>query len=56
MLLHLADAIESGPREKGGETYKRDAMEALMHGADLARDRKVNLLHVAHIYDEMKNR
>ena len=56
MLRHLAGAIESGPREKGGETYKRDAMDALLHGADLARDRKVNMLHVAHIYDEMTKR
>jgi hypothetical protein len=30
-------------------------MDALMHGAELARDRKINLLHVAHIYDARVN-
>jgi hypothetical protein len=51
MLKHLADAIEHGPKQRGGESYQGDAIEALMHGAELARDRKINLLHVAHVYD-----
>lgn len=51
MLTHLADAIDAGPAQRGGETYQRDAIQALEYGAQLARDRKVNLLHVAYIYD-----
>lgn len=52
MLLHMADAIENGRQQRRGETYQDDAVEALRHGAELARDRKINLLHVAQVYDE----
>ena len=55
MLKHLADAIEHGPSQKGGETYQEDAIDALLHGAELARDRKINLLHVAQVYDAKVN-
>ncbi len=51
MLDHLADAIASGPKQQRGETYQADAIEALRDGAAYARDRKINLLHVAHVYD-----
>lgn len=50
MLTHLADAIENGPR--GRETYQGDAIEALLHGAEIAADRVECLEHVAEIYDE----
>ena len=55
MLLHMADAIEHGRPQKRGETYQTDAIDALTHGAELARDRKVNLMHVAHVYDARVN-
>lgn len=51
MLKHLADAIEHGPSQTRGETYQSDAIEALTHGAELARDRVVNLKHCGRIYD-----
>lgn len=51
MLTHLADAIENGPR--GRETYQGDAIEALLHGAELAADRVECLGHVADTYDRM---
>lgn len=49
MLTHLADAIENGPR--GRETYQGDAIEALLHGAQIAERSIENLEHVAEIYD-----
>jgi hypothetical protein len=49
MLTHLADAIENGPR--GRETYQGDAIEALLHGAEIAERSIENLEHVAEIYD-----
>lgn len=51
MLSHLADAIEHGPSQTRGETYQSDAVEALLHGSDLARDRIQNLKHCGRIYD-----
>lgn len=51
LLTHLADAVEHGPRSGRSETYQEDAVDALLHGAEVVRDRYVNLLHVAHIYD-----
>lgn len=51
MLAHLADAIEHGPSQTRGETYQSDAIEALLHGSELARDRVFNLKHCARIYD-----
>lgn len=50
MLSHLADAIENGPR--GRETYQGDAIEALLHGAEIAADRVECLEHVAEIWDD----
>lgn len=52
MLQHLADVVENGPRQSPGATYQEEAIDALMHGAELARDRRVNLMHVGHLYDE----
>lgn len=53
MLAHLADAIEHGPdRQRGGETYQEEAIDALKHGSTLARKERCNLIHVALIYDE----
>lgn len=51
LLTHLADAVEHGPRAGRSETYQEDAVDALVHGAEIVRDRYVNLLHVAHICD-----
>lgn len=51
MLKHLADAIEHGPSQSRGETYQADAIEALLHGSELARDRVQNLKHCGRIYD-----
>lgn len=51
MLLHMADAILNGRPQRRGETYQDDAVDALRHGVELARDRKINLLHVAQVYD-----
>jgi hypothetical protein len=52
MLEHLADVVENGPRQAPGATYKEEATDALLHGAELARESRVNLMHCAQIYDE----
>lgn len=57
MLAHLADAIEHGPdQQRAGESYQDEAIDALKHGATLARKERVNLIHVAMIYDEKVSR
>jgi hypothetical protein len=53
MLDHLADVVHHGPSKSQGATYQEDAGDALMHGAELARESSVNLRHVARIYDEL---
>lgn len=50
MLRHLAKVVEDQP-QRSGETYRGDAMGALLHGAELAKESKRNLLHVAEVYD-----
>jgi len=56
MLKHLADAIKHGPtQQRGGETYQDEAIDALLHGSELARDRKANLEHCAVVYDAKVN-
>lgn len=56
MLNHLADAVRHGPdQQRGGETYQGDAIDAMLHGAELARDRKANLEHCAVVYDAKVN-
>ncbi len=52
MLEHMADVIENeGPPQRGGETYKDDAVAALRHGAQIAAQSRKNLKAVAMIYD-----
>lgn len=53
MLAHLADAIENGPKQTRGETYQTEAVDALEHGAELARQKVANLKHCAAIYDRL---
>lgn len=56
MLEHLADAVRNGPdQQRGGETYQDEAIDALKHGAALARRERANLRHVAALYDEKVN-
>lgn len=52
MLNHLADTIEAEAPQRGGETYRDEMVDALRHGAEIVRDRHVNLMHVAQIWDE----
>lgn len=53
MLAHLAAVVDHAPvnPQTGSAGYSADALDALLHGAELARDRKANLKHVARIYD-----
>lgn len=56
MLKHLADAVLHGPdQQRGGETYQDDAIDALEHGALLAKRERENLEHVAVLYDAKVN-
>lgn len=56
MLKHLADAVKHGPdQQRGGETYQDEAIDALLHGSTLARRERINLIHVAALYDAKVN-
>ena len=51
MLRHLAHAIETAPKKRG-ETYPRDAIEALTTAERVVREHRHNMEHVRAIYDD----
>lgn len=55
MLSHLAQAVEDGPGSKESVTYPRDAIEALLHGSQLAAEAALNSRHCVAIYDRLKS-
>lgn len=50
MFVYMATAVRDMP-QVGGETYRADCIGALLHGAEIVRSHKINLLHVAFMYD-----
>ena len=53
MLEHLAHVVEDAPvtPRPGQAAYSADALDALLHGAELASKEKRNLKHVGRLYD-----
>lgn len=53
MLEHLASVVDHAPVKPGAGSagYSADALDALLHGAELAARDRQNLKHVARIYD-----
>lgn len=52
MLDHLARVVEEGPGTNRRTAYQSDAVEALLHGAEIARNYRESLRHCAEIYDD----
>lgn len=50
MLIHLAQAIEDAP-QKRGESFRDEMIAALLHASEIVRDRHINSLHVAQLWD-----
>lgn len=51
MLEHLADVVETGVAQEYGDTYRTDALDALLVARDVVEQHRSNMEHVRAIYD-----